>query len=141
MSDGEGPDVEQLSAQYEQIQRQLQALERHLAELEQSVKETRSALETLKGLQDGDAADTLVSIGGGVRLPARVDPAEPVMVALGNGYHAQRSIADARQDLQARLERTEAAHSSASQDAEKLAGQAQQIVQTLQSAQMAESPS
>lgn len=141
MSDGEGPDVEHLSMQYEQIQQHLQSLERHLAQLEQSVQETRSALETLKGLEGEDATETLVPIGGGVRLPARVDPSQEVMVGLGSGYHAKRSIADARQDLQARLERTEAARRSASQDAERLTGQAQQIVQTLQSAQAAESSS
>lgn len=124
-------DPQQLSLRFEQAQRELQLLDRHLAGLEQMLAELQEAKATLDGLQGDTPLDTLVPIGGGIRIPARIDPTASAFVDLGAGYATEASLAEARSRITDRIQSTESAFRATSQEVEKVARTAQALAQRL----------
>lgn len=122
--------VQAAAAQYEQIQQRLQGLDQHLSRLEQALREIDLAKSTLSGLTDGDQ-ETLVPIGGGIRLHAAVDGSKPVFMDLGSGTTVETTAATALERLQARRESTQGAYQAADQEADRLARKLQEIQQSL----------
>lgn len=127
-------DGEAMMAQFEAAQQRLQALDARMGRLDQAARELRSARETLTAMEGAEGEqETLVPIGGGVHLRARVDPSQLVVAPLGRGYAADRGLEAAKAAIQERLDETTQALEADNQEAQQLAQSAQQLAQQLQS--------
>lgn len=126
-------DAQQVIARYEAAQAQLQQIDQRLQRLEEVLMEQRRASDTLDAL--GGDQEALVPIGAGLHVRARVVGDAPVVSPVGAGYATDHSAADARADLQKRMEETQAAMETASQQADQLARSLQSLGMKLQSMQ------
>lgn len=119
-------DAQRMAMEMERTQRRLQAIDGRLGLLEQQLAELDQANTTLSGLAQVEASESLVPIGGGVRLRATVDPAAPVMLDVGAGYTHETDLASAQAAVADRLTRVRQAYQAAEQEAEELAMRFQQ---------------
>ncbi|MEK6976741.1 MAG: prefoldin subunit alpha [Candidatus Thermoplasmatota archaeon] len=127
-------DPRQLAAQFEFLQRQLQGVDRRLAQLEQALVEAQQAASTVQGLAEAAGAqDTLLPIGSGVHVHAKVDPSAPVLLPIGAGYFTEGPAKDIVAALGARVEAITKSFQETSADAERLAQAASAINSRLES--------
>ena len=127
-------DPRQLAAQFEFLQRQLQSVDRRLAQLEQALVEAQQAASTVQGLAEATGTqDTLLPIGSGVHVHAKVDPKAPVLLPIGAGYFTEGPAKDIVAALGERVEAITKSFQETSADAERLAQAAAAINERLSS--------
>lgn len=127
-------DPRQLAAQFEFLQRQLQGVDRRLAQLEQALVEAQQAASTVQALAESQGAqETLLPIGSGVHLHAKVDPAAPILLPIGAGYFTEGPAKDIVAALGERVESITKSFQETSADAERLAQAAAAINARLES--------
>lgn len=120
--DGDDTDPRQLAAQFDLVQRELQRVDRRLAALEQAMVEAQQAASAVKALSEGSGPlDTLVQLGAGVHVPARIDAGGKVLMPLGAGYYTEDAPAAVADALAARVDAIGRQFQEASEDAERLA--------------------
>jgi prefoldin alpha subunit len=117
-------DPRQVAAQFELVQRELQRMDRRLGALEQALAEAQQALSTVQALAAASGEQsTLVPLGGGVHVHARLDPKAPVLVPVGAGYFTEGPATEVVAALEERVASITKSFREASEDAERL-GQA-----------------
>lgn len=127
-------DPRQLAAQFDLVQRQLQAVDRRLAALESALVEAQQAASAVEALAASPGVqDAMLSLGSGVHVHARVDPAAPVLLPVGAGYYTEGPAAQVHAALQERVEAITRQFQQASADAEQLAQAAAAINERLSS--------
>ncbi len=128
-------DGQDLMAQFEAVQQALQQVDAQLGRIEEQAIDLRRAIATLEALEEnaGDQ-ETLVPIGGGVHVRARVSSDRAVVNPIGRGYAADVDLATAKAALEARSKEAEGLLQQKSQEAQRLATTAQRIAQQLQAA-------
>ena len=127
-------DPRTLAAQFELVQRQLQSLDRRLAGIEEALVEAQQAATTVKALGDAQGEqDTLLPLGSGVHVRARVDASAPILLPVGAGYFTEGPAAEVATALQQRVEALTRAFQDASAEAERLAQTAAAINDRLSS--------
>lgn len=130
--DEEAEDPRQLAAQFDLVQRELQRVDRRLAAVEEALVEAQQAAATVQALaEDGKAMDTLVPLGSGVHVHAKVDGGAPVLMPLGAGYFTEGKAADVAAALAERAKALGEQFQRASADAEQLAQAAAAINERL----------
>lgn len=131
----DGPeDPRQLAVQFDILQRQLQAADRRLAQLEQALVEAQQAAGTVGALAEaGGTQETLMPLGSGVHVHAKVDPKAPVLLPVGAGYYTEGPAADVAEALKARVEAITRSFQEASADVERMAQAAAAINDRLSS--------
>lgn len=123
-------DLQRLSMQYEQLQRELQGAERRLAALAQGLEETQRAAATLRGMAEmAGAGESLLPIGAGVFVRARLDPAAPVVLPVGGDYATEGAADEARTALEARAQAIQQAYQDAEAGARRVAEALERIAQ------------
>lgn len=132
--DGPGPDEDprQLAAQFELLQRELQRVDRRLSAIEEAMVEAQQAASTMQALADDrKTLETLVPIGAGVHVPAKVDAGAAVLMPLGAGYYTESKPAEVAAALAERAKALGEQFQRASADAEQLAQAAASINERL----------
>ncbi len=125
---------EDLMAQFEAVQQALQQVDGQLARIEDQAIDLRRAIATLEALAEATGEqETLVPIGGGVHVRARITAERPIVNPIGRGYAADVDLDGALQALAARAKEAEQLLAQKSQEAQRLAATAQRIAQQLQS--------
>ncbi len=124
-----------LMAQFEAVQQALQQVDGQLGRIEEQALDLRRAIATLEALQEttGDQ-ETLVPIGGGVHVRARITSERAVVNPIGRGYAADMDLDGAKAALEARAQEAEGLLTQKTQEAQRLASMAQRLAQQLQSA-------
>jgi prefoldin alpha subunit len=129
-------DPRQLAAQLDLVQRELQRVDRRLASLEQALVEAQQAAGAVQALADASGPlDTLVPLGAGVHVAARLEGAAPVLMPLGAGYFTEDKPAAVAAALAERVKSIGEQFQRASADAEQLAQAAAAINERLLSLQ------
>ncbi len=121
-------------AQFEAVQQALQQVDSQLVHIEEQAMDLRRAIATLEAIGESDEHETLVPIGGGVHVRARVTSDRPVVNPIGRGYAADVDIATAMSTLEARAKEAETLLQQKTQEAQRLASMGQRIAQQLQAA-------
>lgn len=115
-------DPQQMAAQFELVQRELQRMDRRLAALEGALVEAQQAAATVKALAEATGSqETLLPIGSGIHLHARVDPKAPVLMPIGAGYFVEDKPAAVATALEERVAAIAKSFQEANADAERLA--------------------
>lgn len=129
-------DPRQLAAQFDLIQRELQRVDRRLSAIEEALVEAQQAAATVQAMaDDGKPMETLVPIGSGVHVPAKIDAGAPVLMPLGAGYYTESKADAVAAALAERVKALGEQFSRASADAEQLAQAAAAINERLSSYQ------
>jgi prefoldin alpha subunit len=132
--DEDAEDPRQLAAQFEIVQRELQRVDRRLSAIEEALVEAQQASATVQALAaEGKPLETLVPIGAGVHVPAKVDAAAPVLMPLGAGYYTESRPEAVAEALAERVKALGEQFQRASADAEQLAQAAAAINERLSS--------
>lgn len=127
-------DPRQLAVQYDILQRQLQSVDRRLAQIEQALVEAQQAATTISSLAEANGIqESLIPVGAGVHVHARVDPSAPILLPVGAGYFTQGPAASVTEALRARVESLTRTFQETSSDAERLAQAAAAINERLNS--------
>ena len=86
-------------AQAQQLVQNMQILERHFLDLsntEQNVRiqyhQVTNAIESLQSFTSQPESDTLIPIGGGVNLPAKIDSTKKIILDIGADVAVERDI-------------------------------------------------
>jgi len=98
--------------------------------LERILIESRSSLETIKGLSSSSAEEVLVPVGGGILLRASPPKTDKVLLNIGANVVVEKTRDDATKFMEARATDLE-------QDISAIASQRNQIAQRLDSDQRA----
>lgn len=89
----------------EQLRQQLAGLESQRELVTELAGEARAAFTALEHLEKAKAGDeTLVPLGAGAFLRARIDDPTKALASLGTNIHAELPVADARARMTARSE-------------------------------------
>lgn len=121
-------------ARFEMVQQALQTVDAQLARIEEASIDLRRAMSTLDAISDADGEqETLVPIGGGLHIRARVDASQAIVTPIGRGYAADMDVAAAREALAERAASTDKLLQERSQEAERLAAEARRLANQLQS--------
>src|ERR1051326_2399916 len=97
--------IEQALALGERFRHELAALDEqraYLAQLLADFSRGHETLEALKSLKEGD--ETLVPVGGGAFVRARVASPGKVIASVGAGVHAETPVDDALARVQERID-------------------------------------
>jgi prefoldin alpha subunit len=89
----------------ESYRAQVAALEEQralIANVHQDYRRARETLESLRGAKDGD--DVLVPLGGGAFVHAKLSNPDRVLATIGQGLHAESTLADALKRVDERIE-------------------------------------
>ena len=121
--EGDGmDDPRQLAAQFDLVQRELQKVDRRLQAIEEALVEAQQAASTVAALGERSGTlETLVPLGAGVHLAAKVDADAAVLTPLGAGYYTEGKAADVAAALAERVNGLTQQFQQASSDAERLA--------------------
>jgi prefoldin alpha subunit len=116
-------DPRQLAAQFDLVQRELQKVDRRLQAIEEALVEAQQAASTVAAFAEagGKPLDTLVPLGSGVHVAAKVEPDAAVLMPLGAGYFTEGKPADVAAALGERVTGLTQQFQQASSDAERLA--------------------
>jgi len=87
---------------------QSRALQQQLGGIQAAIADLRGALETLKNLEHATQG-VLVPIGAGTMMKAKIINEGKVLVDIGSGFVAEKTLAEAIEILNERLRRTEEA--------------------------------
>ena len=135
MANGDGEPAEdprQLAAQFELVQRELQRVDRRLATIEEALVEAQQAASTVQALADAQGSvDTLVPLGSGVHVAAKVNGGTGVLMPLGAGYFTEDTPQNVAKALAERVKALGEQFQRASADAEQLAQAAAAINERL----------
>ena len=100
--------------QAQALMQQLQALEGYLADVlqkEESVmrllQEAASAIESIKSVGDGAASETLVPVGMGAYVKARIEPNQKVVIHVGAGASIEQDRGSAVNFVESRIKELE----------------------------------
>ena len=130
----------QMMAALESYRGQLESLAEDQKVIQFSLEETIRAKETLRLYKDADeGSEILVPVGGGSFVYARVSSSDRVLLGLGSGVTAEKSIDDAVETMEERIkELSETAKTVSSRKAQleaenaRLTQKFQEAYQTLQ---------
>ena len=117
-------ELRMLQAQSEQGQKQLEALQ-------QAAAEARNALATLSSLSEAKG-ESILPIGGGVFLKTKGIDGASVLVEIGAGVIAEKSVAEAQKIIIERSQKLEEAVRKIASELERMAYIAQQKSDELQ---------
>lgn len=125
-------DPQEIMAQLQMLQGRLQAVDRQSALIERDLNEAQQASDTLRGLEEGDGElAVMVPVGGGVQVPARVEPKSTVLMQIGAGYATRGGIPDALERLRAQVETLQEQLAQVNTEADRLVQTGQVLQQKL----------
>jgi prefoldin alpha subunit len=101
---GEKQDMQHLALQHREFQRQAQAVQQQMGMLQVSIEECRKAVNTLESLPAEPEPETLVPIGSGSFLNARILNDDRVVVNIGGGFSVEKPVEDAKVFLNKRCD-------------------------------------
>lgn len=106
----------------EQLRQQLAAMEGQRDLVIDLVGDARRALGTLEHLTTAkEGEETLVPLGAGSFIHARIHDPTHAITNLGSGIHAELPVADARDRMKARVENLDSAMSNLNKDINRVA--------------------
>jgi prefoldin alpha subunit len=103
-----------------------------LSLLENGRMEALAAIESLEGMLDAADGTTLLQVGGGVSVRAKVADPEKVLVSIGSEVVIERSNSEAVSYLKERILEMEASQKKVSETLEKLRSQMNEISRRLE---------
>jgi len=93
-------DVQNLAVQHREYQKQAEAVQKQMNMLQMSRDDCTRALEVIEGLDAvGDNADTMLPIGAGSFVYARLTNIDKVVVNVGAGISVEKSLDGAKETL------------------------------------------
>ena len=102
--------------QAQQLMQQMQMLETYFSDLSQRettflsvFKEATAAIESIKSLNQKSESDTLIPIGMGTYLPAKILPSQKIILNVGAGVAIEKDFQSAINYLEARIKELEVA--------------------------------
>ncbi len=124
-------DQQELMTRFEMLQQALSSIDGQLARIEQQVVDLQQAEATLEAMSEAGDQATLVPIGGGLHVRAKL-VGGPVVTPVGRSYAADMDLDAAKEHLADRLEEAQKLMQQKTQEAETLAAQARSIAAKLQ---------
>jgi prefoldin alpha subunit len=118
--------VNNLVAEVRVLERTFNDLSSRQNLLERILIETRSSLDTIKGLSSSTTEEVLIPVGGGILLRANPPKTEKVLLNIGANVVVEKKREDASKFLETRADELE-------QDVVAIASQRNQIAQRLES--------
>ena len=122
--------------QAQALMQQLQALETYMADLLQReeavmrlIQEAASAVESMKALGGGKELETLVPVGLGAYIKAKVEPNQKLIVNIGAGASMEQDRDSAINYMESRIKELEIVF-------QQLAAQRQEVAMRLEQGQM-----
>lgn len=118
-------EAQQLQAYMDEYSQQFEIMSQQLRFIESARAEALTSIETVEGIAGvGGEADTLLNLGGGVFVRARVTDSQKMLVGIGAGVSVEKSPEDAVSYLKDRITEMDA---SAKRLAESLTKLSEQI--------------
>jgi len=122
--------------QAQALMQQLQALETYMADLLQReeavmrlIQEAAGAVESMKALSEGKELETLVPVGLGAYIKAKVEPNQKLIVNIGAGASMEQDRDSAINYMESRIKELEIVF-------QQLAAQRQEVAMRLEQGQM-----
>ena len=110
-----------------------QSLQQRFSYVEAAIAELQIALSTVKNLsQESGGADLLVPVGGGSYVRAKATDVEKLIVGIGADIALEKTVKEATEDYQTRVDELRQLRSSLSQEIEKVASNITKARQELQ---------
>ena len=119
--------------QAQQLMQQMQMLETYFSDLSQRegtfvniLREATASIESIKALGDKSDSETLVPIGMGTYVPAKISSANKIILNIGAGVAVEKDFASAINYLEARIKEIEVALQDTSAKKQEAAGRLEQ---------------
>jgi prefoldin alpha subunit len=118
--------MRQLLAEIRYLESTARVLQSRLDIVTAALSETLTAIQTLEGTKEKDQdTDTLLPIGSGSFLKAKLADPKKVMIGVGAGVIIEKPIEDSMKDLRLRSSDLEKARASVTQQLAQVLGQAE----------------
>ncbi|MGZ7070003.1 MAG: prefoldin subunit alpha [Methanobacterium sp.] len=112
--------LEQMANEINMYQNQLDVLNQQMETVKASLTELNSALETLNSIEGKEGTETFVPIGAGSFIITELKSTDKVIVGLGAGVAAKKSINDAKEDISSNKKELEELMNKMNGDIQKL---------------------
>ncbi|MGZ7043153.1 MAG: prefoldin subunit alpha [Methanobacterium sp.] len=112
--------LEQMANEINMYQNQLDVLNQQMETVKASLTELNSALETLNSIEGKEGTETFVPIGAGSFIITELKSTDKVIVGLGAGAAAKKSINDAKEDISSNKKELEELMNKMNGDIQKL---------------------
>ncbi|MBP2031227.1 prefoldin alpha subunit [Methanohalophilus levihalophilus] len=120
-------DIQNLAMQHREYQQQAQTIQQQISMVQVSIDECKMAINTLDELPDEPELESLIPIGSGSFLNARVLNNDKVVVDVGAGFRVEKSAEGAKEILNKRCDNFQKILDNMTQSLSRIAEKMQSI--------------
>ncbi len=120
-------DMQNLAVQHREYQQQAQSIQQQVGMLQSSIDECKMAINTLDELPGEPELESLIPIGSGSFMNARVLNNDKIVVDVGAGFRVEKSVEGAKEILNKRCDNLQKIMESMNQSLSKIAERIQAI--------------
>lgn len=120
-------DMQNLAMQHREYQQQAQSIQQQVNMVKVSIDECKMAIDTLDGLPGEPELESLIPIGSGSFLNARVLNNDKVIVDVGAGFSVEKSVEGAKEILNKRCDNLQQIMENMTQSLARIAEKMQSI--------------
>ncbi|MDK2892044.1 prefoldin subunit alpha [Methanohalophilus sp.] len=137
---GQQQDIQYLAMQHRSYQQQAQSIQQQLNVVRVSIDECKKAINTLDELPGESELESLIPIGSGSFLNARVMNNDKVVVDIGAGFRVEKSVNGAKEILNKRCDNLQKIMENMTQSLSKIAEKLQSIESLIAQQQSGQPP-